>query len=367
MNRKLNILICPLDWGLGHATRDIPVIKYLQGRGHNVIVAAGKNPLKVILSEIPDIDFIPFESITINYPSRGSMFFHFLKLLPRLMMSIRREHIKLKKIIRNRKIDIVISDNRFGLWNNAVYSVFITHQIFIRLPRPVKFLEWIIYRINWFFISKYDKCWVPDYKDMPHLAGELAHKHPLNGNTAFIGLLSRFAIPGPEQENSFNEKFDIMAIISGPEPHRTGFEEMLLSQMQSLSYKCLLVRGKPDTIQQREVIGNIVVYSHLNTLQMKSAILNSTYLICRSGYSTIMDLIALRRTAVLVPTPGQTEQEYLSEYFNLRKMFVAIKQSEFNINNALSRISVYSSINLNIEDTFLAAEVEKLEAVFNNE
>jgi predicted glycosyltransferase len=363
--RKLNILICPLDWGLGHASRDIPIIKNLVERGHNVIVAGGEYPLELICEEFPTIEYIPFANFKITYPKKGSIAFHFLKLLPKLILSIRKEHCQLKKIIKDKNIDVVISDNRFGLWNKATYSVFITHQVMIKMPEKLKFAEYLMYRFNRFFIYKYNRCWIPDNEAMPYLAGDLSHKYSLNGKTSYVGLLSRFSECAGDKSNEFNEPFEVMAIVSGPEPHRANFEQLLLSQMQRLNCRCLLIKGVPEKVQTREQVNNVLVYSHLNTCQMKQAIQNSNNLICRAGYSTIMDLIALKRTAVLVPTPGQTEQEYLAEYYALRKMFVVIKQDELRLTDALAKISVYSWTYMNPEENLLENEIEKLENEFS--
>ena len=360
MNKKLNILICPLDWGLGHVSRDIPIIKECVRRGHHVIVAGGRTPLEFLKKELPDIELLSFESIRITYPKEGSMAFHFMKMLPQIFSAIRKEHKQLKEIVKNNNIDLVISDNRFGLWNKSVYSVFITHQVMIKIPGRLKFLEYLMYRLNRFFIYKYDRCWIPDNESTPFLAGDLSHKYSLNGKTAYVGLLSRFS-ECEGKAKDWTDSFQVMAIISGPEPKRTEFEQILLRQMQKVKGRCLLVRGVPTEGSVKEEIGNVVVYSHLDTCNMRQAILNSEYLVCRAGYTTIMDLIALRRTAVLVPTPGQTEQEYLAEYYSLRKMFVNVNQGSFNLSDALARLSVYSLFYMNPEENLLVKEIERVE------
>ena len=361
MEKKLNILVCPLDWGLGHASRDIPIIREFFKRGHNVIVAGSKSTIELLRNEFPNIEYEPFSSLKITYPIKGSMAFHLFKLFPKMLFSIKKEHCHLKKIIKKYNIDLVISDNRFGLWSKSAYSIFITHQVMIKMPKSLQFAEYIIYRINRFFIYKYNRCWIPDNENMPYIAGDLSHKYSLNGKTSFVGLLSRFSEEKNNEVNNSAEKFEIIAIVSGPEPQRSNFEKILLHQMQQLSCKCLLVKGTPTEIQEQSIINNVVVISHLNTSQMRNAINNSNYIISRSGYTTIMDLIALKRAAILVPTPGQTEQEYLAEYYSDRKMFVEIKQEDFNIKDAIAKLSVYSSFYLNPEENLLTKEIERIE------
>lgn len=359
MERKLNILVCPLDCGLEYASRDIPVIRKFIGRGHNVIVAGGKYSLELICKEVPGIEYIPFAGIK-KVPTS----FLFFKLLPKLIFSIRKERRRLKKIIKDKNIDVVISDNRFGLWGKNPYSIYITHQVMIKMPEELSFVEYLVYLINRFFIYKYKRCWIPDNETMPYLAGDLSHRYSLNGKTAYVGLLSRFSECPENKNNEFVEPFEVMAIVSGPEPHRTTFEQLLLAQMQKLSCRCLLVKGVPEKIQTREQINNVLIYSHLETCQMKQAIQNSDNLICRADYSIIMDLIALRKTGIIVPAPGHTEQEYLAEFYTFRKLFVIIKQEDFEITDALARISVYSWAFINPEKNLLQKEIEKVEKEF---
>ena len=365
MEKKLNILICPLDWGLGHASRDIPIIREFINRGHKVIVAGSKSTLELLKKEFPNIENEPFSGLKINYPKKGSMTLHLLKILPKMFFSIKKEHCRLKKIIKKYNVNLVISDNRFGLWSKSTYSVFITHQVMIKMPKGLQFAEYFMHRINRFFIYKYNRCWIPDNENMPYIAGDLSHKYSLNGKTSFVGLLSRFDTKNEINKNITEEKFEIIAIVSGPEPQRSIFESLLLNQMQQLTCKCLIVKGKPTEVQEKNEINNVVVISHLNTEQMRTAIKNSTYIISRSGYTTIMDLISLKRSAILVPTPGQTEQEYLAEYYSIRKMFVEIKQEDFNLKDAISKLSVYSNFNLNPEENLLSKEIDRIENILS--
>ncbi len=364
MKKKLNILVCPLNWGLGHASRDIPIINEFLNRGHNVIVAGSKNPIELIRTEFSKLKFIYFEGLNVSYPKNGSFVFYFLLRIPILLWGIFKEHIQLKKIIKEQKIDVVISDNRYGLWNKNVYSIFITHQLFIKMPENWKNLEQFVFKINQYFINKYDKCWLPDYENQPYLAGELSHKYSVINNVSYVGLLSRFT----NKEltlNTENNKYEVIAIISGPEPHRTLFENILINQLQKLNKNCLLITGKPIEASVSKEIGKLKIVSHLSTSEILNAIENSKVIVSRSGYSTIMDLIALKRTAILVPTPNQTEQEYLAEYYSKMKIFFCVTQNKFDLNEAINRISEYSPLNIKKIDNLLSAEIDKIEKQFN--
>lgn len=341
MEKKLNILICPLNWGLGHASRDISIINELLKFKFNVIVAGSENIILLLKTEFPYLQFVNFDGFNISYPKGNFFFFHFLKRVPILLLEILKEHKQLKKIIKENKINVVISDNRYGLWNKNVYSIFITHQINIKIPVKCKLLGYAVNKINQYFINKYDLCWIPDFEKPPFLAGELSHtKNKLN-NIAYIGLLSKF-LNFSLQKVNISKNYDIVAIISGPEPHRTIFENILIEQFQTTNKRCLIINGVPLKTNKTKTIRNIEIVTHLSTSDMYSVINNAQYIVSRAGYTTIMDLIALKRTAILVPTPGQTEQEYLADYYSGKKIFYCIEQSKFNINKAISIVENFS-------------------------
>lgn len=298
--------------------------------------------MELLKSEFPQLKFEKFPSFTIKYSNNKSlvpaMFFQSFKIIA----GIYKEHQYLKKLIRKHQIDIVISDNRFGLWNSNIYSVFITHQIQIKMPASLKFIESSVRAINNYFIKKFDVCWIPDNENGENLSGELSHVSDLPENTKFIGHLSRFN----ELVSYFETKdrFDIIAILSGPEPQRTNLENILIKQLSNSKLKSLIVRGIPDNENNASDSGNITLVPHLPKNKLKAAILNSCFVICRSGYSSVMDLAALRKTAILIPTPGQTEQEYLAEYLAEKDMFVFEKQSNFNLSRALEQIKIKNPV-----------------------
>src|ERR1019366_5512486 len=178
------ILICLLNWGLGHATRCIPIIRLLRKKNAEIIIAADGRSLELLKQEFPDLEFIRLQGYDINYPTGDSMILKMFFSIPKIVNGIYKEHQILKKIIKEKKIDIVISDNRFGLWNKKIKSIFITHQLMIK----TLFAEKLLHRINLYFIKKYDECWVPDVECASNLSGDLSHKYSLIKNTFFVGV-----------------------------------------------------------------------------------------------------------------------------------------------------------------------------------
>lgn len=328
MDNNKRILVCPLNWGLGHASRMVPVISQLINHGFTVVIGADEAPLRFLRNEFPSLDWVEFSSYKIKYSKHNTLVFKMLWSLPKVIQGIYKEHRQVREIIKQKQIDIVISDNRFGLWNKEVRTIFVTHQISIKTPAWLRFLEYPLYKINIYFIAKYNKCWIPDFENEPNLSGDLSHKRKIPKHASFIGALSRFQ---GEELLSSKQNNKILVILSGPEPQRTIFEKIIVSQLQNEDYDVTIVRGMVDDAHEYALGKNMQFISHLNSTQMRKEILSSDIVICRAGYSSIMDLVALNKTAILVPTPGQTEQGYLAKLHMKQKRFLCVKQSALNL------------------------------------
>ncbi|MFH0865092.1 MAG: glycosyltransferase [Bacteroidota bacterium] len=343
---KKNILICPLDWGLGHATRCVPIIREFMEKGANVILAASNRPLAFLKKEFPDLAFIDFPGYNIRYPRNSSMAFSMLRSALRITKAIRGERKLLDKIIRENKIDIVVSDNRFGLYNKKAYCIYMTHQVMIKCPPSLTFLEYFLYRKHRSYITKYNECWIPDFEEGMSLSGILSHKYAAHKNTFFVGPLSRFS-PITNEEKKTDKICDVMVILSGPEPQRTIFEAIVINQALSIKkLKLLIVRGITEDECESRYTENVRMISHLETVAMRKAIIESELVICRPGYSSIMDLALLNKKAVFVPTPGQTEQEYLAKFYYQRNLFFYMKQKKFHLEECIIKSDFYQGMSI---------------------
>jgi len=351
------ILIAPLDWGLGHATRCVPVIKELLKEGHQVIVAADGITRDLLLGEFPQLQFIHLTGYGLTYSRRIPAWLKIVFQVPKIIYRIIAEHGELKRIISKNKIDVVVSDNRFGLWNKKVCSVYITHQVMIKCPPGLKLFEPLLHYMHKWFIKKYDFCWIPDYDGIINLSGDLSHKYPLPANARFIGPLSRFTYEATEK----TFEHDLCVIVSGPEPARSKFENIILSQLQQYEGKAILVIGKPGE-KTETMIRNTKVVSHLSGAGLSRAIASSSFVICRAGYSGIMDLSSLGKDALLIPTPGQTEQEYLGEYLSAKKIFASVKEAAFDLKSAciIPGYSVRNNFNAGQNSLLLSEAVRQL-------
>jgi uncharacterized protein (TIGR00661 family) len=354
-----NVLVCPLNWGLGHASRLIPVIRELLNSRFKVYIGAAGYPSQLLKQEFPQVEHINFPSYTVTYGRRNTLSLQMFLQLPKIVYRTLKEHAALKKLVNRYLIDLVISDNRFGLWSKKVPSIYITHQIQVIMPRCLGFFEPLICRLHRHIISRYDECWVPDFADpLDNLSGKLSHPPWQPSNIKFIGPLSRFDSYPIKSSAKETYSFDIAIILSGPEPQRTIIEKQLISEINRSQYKTLIIRGRPDQKRDTEIRKNITLVSHLPSAEFVSMISRTKYLICRSGYTTIMDLIALKRTAILIPTPGQTEQEYLARY--LSKYFPFAEQDNFNLAEAIKKLEKFRQPDFNMAGSQLKKQIWNL-------
>jgi hypothetical protein len=317
MEKNETILFAPLNWGLGHATRLVPLINEALNTGSKVIIAADGVALKFLQFEFPHLAFVTLTGYRIKYAPKPFFLLAMLLQMPIFYASIWMEHYWLKKIIHQFKVDTVISDNRYGLRNRKVKSILITHQLFIQLPYALKMLEPILHNITHRLIEPFNECWVPDYQNMKgSLSGKLSHGLKVPKNVRYINPLSRFSDYIYFDTEKPMKPFEVLVLISGPEPHRTYFEKEMENRFVNKNKSVLMVCGKPDDNEVKPLlINDITKVSHLNTAELHFYLTHAKKIIARSGYSTLMDLHVLNLNAELIATPGQTEQEYLEAWW----------------------------------------------------
>jgi UDP:flavonoid glycosyltransferase YjiC (YdhE family) len=327
------VLVCPLDWGLGHASRVIPLILHFRTAGYKVIIGGSGKSGELLKSTFGELLFIHLPSREIRYPLTGPwLFLSLLIQFPALVYFSIREHYQLKKAVRRYGIDLVVSDNRYGLFCRNTHNIIITHQISPVMPRFLKLAEYPIYLILKTAVQFFDECWIPDYPGDINLSGSLSHRYPLPRNARYIGLLSRFT---EINSGNWNEgQYDLVMVLSGPQPELSKLTQKMTGQASRTALKTLIICGFeeiPDSRQTKNANLNLV--SHLEPEQFRNVLEKAPTLICTAGYSGIMDLVMLGRTAILMPTPGQSEQEYLTGYLDKSKTFVKVTQSELDLEN----------------------------------
>jgi uncharacterized protein (TIGR00661 family) len=334
-----NILVTPLDWGLGHATRCIPIINELLKRNCNVLIGGCGDSLELLKNEFPALGFFSLPAYRPVYPSSGSMVLKMLTQLPKFFTTIRQEHVAVEDLIKEHKIDLVISDNRYGCWSHNIPSVFITHQTNILLPERFNWMAATVRNLNSSLIRNFSVCWIPDYPDGRSLAGKLRSLSKVRlGPIKYVGPLSRMGQPKHREI-----LYDIVCVLSGPEPQRTVFEKIAVDQLSRSGLRYFLVRGVVGEQNHPEQPVNHVNY--LNGKELQTIIEQSECVLARSGYSTIMDLAALGKKAIFVPTPGQTEQEYLAARLKEKGCAFAVDQDRFDVMEAWSQLNSFTGFN----------------------
>lgn len=325
----IKAIVCPLDWGLGHATRCVPVIRELRLQGFEVEIGCSPLQHAFFAQELPDCILHAAPSYAIRYPTQGwQMPFWLLTEYRRLQKVIHEEQLWIERLCEQRNASLVISDNRFGCYSRHHPSIYITHQLRIAFPRLFQIFEPLGQYWHSTHRRHFHATWVPDFDSAPGLAGKLSHI-PNAHNIRYIGPLSRF--PNSEAPKMQSPEIDFLALLSGPEPQRTLFEEQVSSVLNSMPGRHQVVRGLPGappfTPHKKT---SIQWHNHLPTELLVQAINNSRYIICRPGYSTLMDLTQLGAKAIMVPTPGQTEQIYLAHQLAQSGQVATLSQNQFS-------------------------------------
>lgn len=320
------ILVAPLDWGLGHSTRCIPIIQRLIERGAVPVIGADNGPLALLRSEFPRLEHVRIPGANIRYSKGQSQLWSMARQFPEMVRSVRAENALFDRIRNDLHLDAVISDQRFGLRSPDLPSVLITHQVFPFTP----IAQGALRKLNLRHMSRFHKCWIMDEAVEPGLAGELSHGRSLPRNAQYIGTVSRMSSPTAPTTRGHR----IVAVISGPEPHRTLLDDILTDQLQRIDGQHLLVRGVPSD-SERKQSGNVLCVPHLNSAALAQALSSAELIVSRSGYTTLMDLVALGRSAVVIPTPGQAEQEYLGELHARTGRFLVQSQQHIDLEAAL--------------------------------
>ena len=326
LSKKKTILVSPLNWGLGHATRMIPVIRSLTDLGHDVVIGAYGSSAILLKKEFGGCIHVQLEGFTPKYSSAYSQSLALMFQSLKFLYHKHKEYKKTKEIVRKYDIDVIVSDNRYGVRHKDIPSVIVTHQLSPALSGIVRIFEKPVSYIFGRWINKFSECWIPDIEEPQDISGKLSKNRFVKINVRYAGVLSRFR----ECEKEDVYKYDYAAVISGPEPWRSKFEKDLTAVFGNFAGHTVIVRGIPEGGNEEHRHKGVTFIDHLNAEALNSLMCKSRHIICRPGYSTLMDLFKTGRRALLVPTPGQPEQEYLAEYMSKEHGFTAVAQKDIS-------------------------------------
>lgn len=333
-SKQKTILIAPLNWGLGHATRCIPIIKALLENNYTPIIASDGIALALLKKEFPDIQTLELPSYQIEYAKNGANFkWKLIQNGSKMVRAILEEKKIIKNWIEKYAIDGIISDNRLGVISKKVPSVFITHQLNVMTGNTT----WITTKAHQYIIKKYTECWVPDLAGTLNLTGKLGHINDPNIKIKYIGPISRL------EKKLVPKKYDLLVILSGPEPQRGILEHHLKKEIVQFKGNVIFIEGNIESEQKTVVKEHVTYYNFMNSTELELAFNESEMVLCRSGYTTIMDLAQLRKKAFFIPTPGQYEQEYLAKKLEKEGLVPYASQVDFRIKD-IEKIKNYKGL-----------------------
>ena len=316
----MKVLLAPLNWGLGHATRCIPLIRQYMAQGHEVVLGGDGESLLLLRKTFPQLRVIDLPSLELRYTDNAKQRGFYLRAIPALIRFTIADYYYLRQQLAIEHFDLVISDNRFGLFSRQTRCVYITHQLYVQLPKRLSLFQPLARALHACIYKRYSDVWVPDYADpLNNLAGALAHGGRFDRRVTYIGPLSRFG----SSEAGFrlpDTGYPILAVLSGLEPQRTLFEQELVARFKASPQPVLIVRGKIGGPATATHIGSVTLLPHISDEELLPLLRQAEKIIVRSGYSTIMDLatLGLLHKAEFHPTPGQSEQEYLYSIWGSR-------------------------------------------------
>jgi UDP:flavonoid glycosyltransferase YjiC (YdhE family) len=345
----MRVLVAPLNWGLGHATRCMPIIRELQAQGAEVWLASDGVAFELLKKEFPELPLLELPGYRITYPT-ANFVYNMTRHSLNIIRAMRKEHRVLRRWVKEHAFGAVISDNRLGMWHEDIPSVIISHQL--QLLSPSKLLQPLVDGLYFPVLRRYDEIWVPDVATAPNLTGPMSHGTVFSPK--YIGIVSRMCA---DLDVSDTPAHEVVVLLSGPEPQRTYLEEKLLSQALALPDKrFLFVRGLPGQAKPLPGGPNIEVVDFLRGDELNRVLLRAGMIVCRSGYSTVMDLAAIGKKAIFIPTPGQTEQLFLAELLDRQRAFFCCQQDSIQLAPALESAQRYSGM-------YLPPQPERLRAV----
>ncbi len=312
MERK-TVLFAPLNWGLGHATRSIPIIySYINNPKYRVVLAADGQVYEFLKMEFPDIDIFKIKDIDVSYLKGIWLPLGVLITGLKMIWVNVKEHKALQKLIEDEKVELIISDNRYGMWNKKVKSILITHQLTIIPPKIFRFMQPLFKRFLKQKLSKFNEIWIPDFEEFPGLAGKLSHQQKIHPNIKYIGPQSRYT-----KIESITLKA-IVAVVSGPMPFRKQLAQRLIELADIAHVEMELYC---NNIEISDTLPSVKVIQNASFLELNKALNQAELVIASGGYSTLMDMVKLNKKAILIPTPHQSEQNYLAKIYHANIKF----------------------------------------------
>lgn len=355
-------MVAPLDWGLGHATRCIPMIDALLVRGVEVVLASSGKALALLQNHYPALEAVELPTYTLRFSAGKSQVAMMSWQIPGIVRMIRREHRWLKQYVKRNHLDAIISDHRLGMWHPEVESVLLVHQVAIQPPTDMQAVGPLLFRLHWRYVNRFDHIWIPDIPGEQNLSGELVPEQIRElDKVKYIGALSHLAGQADSTTKVWPDRIPLLIILSGLEPHRTLLEDIIRKEVEKSKLDAILVQGLSGKLR-REKKGSLLIINFLASQDLAYLCSKADVVISRTGYSSLMDYAALgKKNLILIPTPGQTEQAYLAQRIMQQNIAVVQQQHEIDLIQAFEQLPYYAGFNGNhFSDTLLKEELDAL-------
>jgi len=337
------ILFAVHDWGLGHATRSLVLIRALVQRGDAVTILMAESPgLALLRAELGDAcEFYPYEDIPKPFSRYPAVFYFRMSCsVPQIWLRFTLEQRLTERLVRERRLDAVVSDSRLGVWSREAPSYCVFHSLRQIIPGRPRQLERIVERAQRYALRGYRAILVPDVEGDDALAGDLAHDLDVDwrGKLVYIGPLSEL------QPNGAAEDIDYFFSISGVEPHHTMLAERVLAALPALRGRSVVALGRPGSAADVRTVGNATIHGYLDRRAQGEMLARARVIVGRSGYTTLMEAAGFGKRALFVPTPGQSAQEYLAKFHCERGRVFSTVQSALDIACDLARAEAASGL-----------------------
>ncbi len=327
------ILVAALDWGLGHATRCIPIVENYLAQNKIIVLAGSGLSGQLLKNTFPNLSYYELPSYRIKY-AKGILFtLKMMSQIPQIIGAINREHKTIKEVVAKENIQTIISDNRYGVCINGLQNIIVCHQLNLNAPFLNSFINYFYHS----YFKNFDECWIPDFKEVSEsLAGFLSHPKKFIIPIKYLGPISR--LKKIEQKNNSNK---IVILLSGPEPQRTLLETILLEQVNKLKeFEWVILRGtERENKLEINLHKNVKCVDFLDKNKLEQEINECSIVVCRAGYTSLMDFILLNKKAILIPTPGQWEQEYLARWNAKNHNFLFVNQSKIKLEENIAQLA----------------------------
>lgn len=306
------ILISPLDWGFGHTTRCVSLIQTLIESNNKVIFVGNTRQVSFIKTEFPNIDTEFLEGYNIELSSKRNTYVQILKQVFKIVRVVKKERLFVRNYTKEHVVDLILSDNRYGFRDSNIESIFIGHQLNLQLPNFKTLINKYLIKL----INQFNKVWIVDEKEI-NLAGELSNSINLKIPFQYIGLLSRF------KKHLLPIKYDFLIIVSGPHPENSIFLNEVEEVFKEIQLRIAIV----STVKSNVNLEHVDYFYNASTNKLNDLVNETETIISKSGYTTLMELSSLDKKAILIPTKGQFEQEYLAGHVK-NKLFRFVKNSK---------------------------------------